>query len=107
MLQVDPSRRLKIPDIRKHRWMLGENVNLGISPQQYANNLGAANLYSNSASLQPISTDPANSLLLYNEHVLRLMASAGINREKTVEAVQKEAFDHYVCTDIAISFFTF
>jgi len=89
MLQVDPVRRIKIPDIKKQKWICKGEINCGSS-----NNFL---FLSNPNSLQPIASEVTNQISPFYEQVLRLMASAGISREKTIEALQKEAYDHYVC----------
>ncbi|NWZ02157.1 SIK2 kinase, partial [Loxia curvirostra] len=66
MLVLDPSKRLSIAQIKEHKWMLVE------VPAQRP-------------MLYPAGQENQPSLGEYNEQVLRLMHSLGIDQQKTVE----------------------
>ncbi|NXV64183.1 SIK2 kinase, partial [Molothrus ater] len=66
MLVLDPSKRLSIAQIKEHKWMLVE------VPAQRP-------------ILYPAGEENQPSLGEYNEQVLRLMHSLGIDQQKTVE----------------------
>ncbi|NXO43878.1 SIK2 kinase, partial [Locustella ochotensis] len=66
MLVLDPSKRLSIAQIKEHKWMLVE------VPAQRP-------------ILYPPGEENEPSLGEYNEQVLRLMHSLGIDQQKTVE----------------------
>lgn len=69
MLVLDPSKRLTIAQIKEHKWMLIE------VPAQ------RSILYAQGQENQP-------SIGEYNEQVLRLMHSLGIDQQKTIEVKQ-------------------
>lgn len=66
MLVLDPSKRLTIAQIKEHKWMLIE------VPAQRP-------------ILYPPGEENEPSIGEYNEQVLRLMHSLGIDQQKTVE----------------------
>lgn len=66
MLVLDPTRRLTIAQIKEHKWMLIE------VPAQRP-------------ILYPPGEENEPSLGEYNEQVLRLMHSLGIDQQKTIE----------------------
>lgn len=66
MLVLDPSKRLSIAQIKEHKWMLIE------VPVQRP-------------ILYPQEQDNEPSIGEFNEQVLRLMHSLGIDQQKTVE----------------------
>ncbi|XP_065594672.1 serine/threonine-protein kinase SIK2 isoform X2 [Cyrtonyx montezumae] len=76
MLVLDPSKRLTIAQIKEHKWMLIEVPAQRSIP--YA--LGQEN--------QP----PIGE---YNEQVLRLMHSLGIDQQKTIESLQNKSYNHF------------
>ncbi|XP_056012527.1 serine/threonine-protein kinase SIK2-like isoform X2 [Ostrea edulis] len=76
MLVLDPSKRYTINMIKKHRWMQED----GGAPKQ--------------APPSPVIGQNAK-MGEYNEQILRLMQGMKIDRNKTVEALQKDAYDHY------------
>ncbi|RLV86600.1 hypothetical protein DV515_00015882, partial [Chloebia gouldiae] len=69
MLVLDPSKRLSIAQIKEHKWMLVE------VPAQRP-------------ILYPPGEENEPSLGEYNEQVLRLMHSLGIDQQKTVERLK-------------------
>ncbi|XP_062450728.1 serine/threonine-protein kinase SIK2 isoform X3 [Rhea pennata] len=76
MLVLDPSKRLTIAQIKEHKWMLIE------VPAQ------RPNLYAPGQENEP-------SIGEYNEQVLRLMHSLGIDQQKTVESLQNKSYNHF------------
>ncbi|XP_067910091.1 serine/threonine-protein kinase SIK2a isoform X2 [Heterodontus francisci] len=67
MLVLDPSKRLTIAQIKEHKWMLTE------VPVQRP-------------IVYPQATENESTMGEYNEQVLRLMHSLGIDQQKTIEA---------------------
>ncbi|XP_070808483.1 serine/threonine-protein kinase SIK2 [Pituophis catenifer annectens] len=76
MLVLDPSKRLSIAQIKEHKWMLME-----VPVQRPA-------LYSQGQENGP----PIGE---YNEQVLRLMHSLGIDQQKTIESLQDKSYNHF------------
>eukprot|EP00076_Gallus_gallus_P029467 XP_015153558.1 serine/threonine-protein kinase SIK2 isoform X1 [Gallus gallus] len=76
MLVLDPSKRLTIAQIKEHKWMLIE------VPAQ------RSILYAPGQENQP-------SIGEYNEQVLRLMHSLGIDQQKTIESLQNKSYNHF------------
>ncbi|NXL87924.1 SIK2 kinase, partial [Alectura lathami] len=72
MLVLDPSKRLTIAQIKEHKWMLIE-----VPAQRPV--------------LYPAGQENEPSLGEYNEQVLRLMHSLGIDQQKTIEVNQTQA----------------
>ncbi|ESO88405.1 hypothetical protein LOTGIDRAFT_126136, partial [Lottia gigantea] len=76
MLVLDPNKRYTIQQIKSHRWM---QIDGG-----------------------PPNLPPASPLIGYNakvgefnEKILRIMQSLGIDQQKTMEALKNDAYDHY------------
>ncbi|XP_061333970.1 serine/threonine-protein kinase SIK2 [Pezoporus flaviventris] len=76
MLVLDPSKRLTIAQIKEHKWMLIE------VPAQRP-------------ILYPPGEENEPSVGEYNEQVLRLMHSLGIDQQKTVESLQNKSYNHF------------
>uniref|UniRef100_A0A8B9G913 non-specific serine/threonine protein kinase n=1 Tax=Amazona collaria TaxID=241587 RepID=A0A8B9G913_9PSIT len=76
MLVLDPSKRLTIAQIKEHKWMLIE------VPAQRP-------------ILYPPREENEPSIGEYNEQVLRLMHSLGIDQQKTVESLQNKSYNHF------------
>ncbi|KAL8190455.1 UNVERIFIED_CONTAM: Serine/threonine-protein kinase sik2 [Gekko kuhli] len=77
MLVVDPTKRITIAQIKQHKWMqadssLQQQQCLSFSIQNYNSNLGD-----------------------YNEQVLGIMHSLGIDRQRTVESLQNSSYNHF------------
>ncbi|XP_044522817.1 serine/threonine-protein kinase SIK1 [Gracilinanus agilis] len=77
MLVVDPTKRITIAQIKHHKWMqadpsLQQNPPLSFSIQNYCSNLGD-----------------------YNEQVLGIMQTLGINKQRTVESLQNSSYNHF------------
>ncbi|XP_012864941.1 PREDICTED: serine/threonine-protein kinase SIK2 [Dipodomys ordii] len=76
MLVLDPSKRLTIAQIKEHKWMLIE------VPIQRP-------------ILYPQEQENEPSIGEYNEQVLRLMHSLGIDQQKTIESLQNKSYNHF------------
>nr|XP_028564474.1 serine/threonine-protein kinase SIK2 isoform X3 [Podarcis muralis] len=76
MLVLDPSKRLTIAQIKEHKWMLVE------VPVQRP-------------ILYPQGQENEPSIGEYNEQVLRLMHSLGIDQQKTIESLQDKSYNHF------------
>ncbi|XP_010187018.1 PREDICTED: serine/threonine-protein kinase SIK2, partial [Mesitornis unicolor] len=76
MLVLDPSKRLSIAQIKEHKWMLIE------VPAQRP-------------ILYPPGEENEPSIGEYNEQVLRLMHSLGIDQQKTIESLQNKSYNHF------------
>ncbi|XP_069644094.1 serine/threonine-protein kinase SIK2 isoform X3 [Haliaeetus albicilla] len=76
MLVLDPSKRLTIAQIKEHKWMLIE------VPAQRP-------------ILYPPGEESEPSVGEYNEQVLRLMHSLGIDQQKTIESLQNKSYNHF------------
>ncbi|NXJ50658.1 SIK2 kinase, partial [Spizaetus tyrannus] len=76
MLVLDPSKRLTIAQIKEHKWMLIE------VPAQRP-------------ILYPPGEENEPSIGEYNEQVLRLMHSLGIDQQKTIESLQNKSYNHF------------
>ncbi|XP_072094667.1 serine/threonine-protein kinase SIK2a isoform X1 [Mobula birostris] len=76
MLVLDPSKRLTIAQIKEHRWMLAE-----VPVQRPVGH--------------PQPRESKTSAGEYNEQVLRLMHSLGIDQQKTIESLQNKSYNHF------------
>ncbi|XP_067910092.1 serine/threonine-protein kinase SIK2a isoform X3 [Heterodontus francisci] len=76
MLVLDPSKRLTIAQIKEHKWMLTE------VPVQRP-------------IVYPQATENESTMGEYNEQVLRLMHSLGIDQQKTIESLQNKSYNHF------------
>ncbi|KAJ8246622.1 hypothetical protein GJAV_G00253570 [Gymnothorax javanicus] len=76
MLVVDPAKRISIAQIKQHRWMLADPSapcqTLSLSISDYNSNLGD-----------------------YNEPVLSIMQTLGIDRLRTIESLQNSSYNHF------------
>ncbi|KAK1168066.1 serine/threonine-protein kinase SIK2 isoform X1 [Acipenser oxyrinchus oxyrinchus] len=76
MLLVDPTKRITIAQIKQHRWMLADpsvqQQTIPFSIEDYNSNLGD-----------------------YNEQVLGIMQTLGIDRQKTIESLQNSSYNHF------------
>lgn len=77
MLVVDPTKRITIAQIKQHKWMqadpsLQQQQTLSFSMHNYNSNLGD-----------------------YNEQVLGIMQTLGIDRQRTVESLQNSSYNHF------------
>ncbi|KAK2148531.1 hypothetical protein LSH36_492g05008 [Paralvinella palmiformis] len=76
MLVLDPRKRYTMAQIKCHRWMLQ-----GGGPPK---DTPSSPLVGHNANVDE-----------YNEQILRLMQGLGIDQQKVVEALRKDAYDHY------------
>lgn len=76
MLVLDPSKRLTISQIKEHKWMLAE-----VPVQRPV--------------IYPQPSENEVSMGEYNEQVLRLMHSLGIDQQKTIESLQNKSYNHF------------
>ncbi|XP_006890829.1 PREDICTED: serine/threonine-protein kinase SIK2 [Elephantulus edwardii] len=76
MLVLDPSKRLTIAQIKEHKWML-----VDVPVQR--------------PSLYPQGQENEPSIGEFNEQVLRLMHSLGIDQQKTIESLQNKSYNHF------------
>uniref|UniRef100_A0A4W3HIQ5 non-specific serine/threonine protein kinase n=1 Tax=Callorhinchus milii TaxID=7868 RepID=A0A4W3HIQ5_CALMI len=75
MLVVDPTKRVTMSQIKQHHWMqsaMSPQEPLSYSIKDYNSNLGD-----------------------YNEQVLGIMQSLGINKQKTIESLQNSSYNHF------------
>ncbi|VFV24155.1 serine threonine-protein kinase [Lynx pardinus] len=77
MLVVDPSKRITIAQIRQHRWMQAEPP----VPRQACTAFSALSYNA--------------SLGRYDEQVLGIMHTLGIDRQRTVESLQNSSYNHF------------
>uniref|UniRef100_A0A2R5LEX4 non-specific serine/threonine protein kinase n=1 Tax=Ornithodoros turicata TaxID=34597 RepID=A0A2R5LEX4_9ACAR len=78
MLVLEPSKRLSIEQIKRHRWVQPE----GVPAPSVTISSGA-------------SDREAARMGDFNEHIVRLMQSLGIDPKKTKESLMKECYDHH------------
>ncbi|XP_016296737.1 serine/threonine-protein kinase SIK1-like [Sinocyclocheilus anshuiensis] len=74
MLTVDPAKRFSVAQIKQHRWMQADHSAICQS-------------LSSSSCLEAQET--------YNEAVLSIMQTVGIDRKKTIESLQNSSFNHF------------
>uniref|UniRef100_A0A672SBL0 non-specific serine/threonine protein kinase n=1 Tax=Sinocyclocheilus grahami TaxID=75366 RepID=A0A672SBL0_SINGR len=74
MLAVDPAKRFSVAQIKQHRWMQADHSAICQS-------------LSSSSCLEAQET--------YNEAVLSIMQTVGIDRKKTIESLQNSSFNHF------------
>ncbi|KAF5927450.1 hypothetical protein HPG69_016088 [Diceros bicornis minor] len=77
MLVVDPTKRITVAQIRQHRWMQADPSLLqqacpAFSALSYNSNLGD-----------------------YDEQVLGIMQTLGVDRQRTVESLQNSSYNHF------------
>ncbi|XP_049730926.1 serine/threonine-protein kinase SIK1 [Elephas maximus indicus] len=77
MLVVDPAKRITVAQIKQHRWMQAEPTR----PQP--------------SSLAFLAHDYNSHLGDYNEQVLGIMQTLGIDRRRTVESLQDSSYNHF------------
>ncbi|XP_067827071.1 serine/threonine-protein kinase SIK2-like isoform X2 [Heptranchias perlo] len=76
MLVLDPSKRLTIAQIKEHKWMLTE-----VPVQRPV--------------VYPQANENESTMGEYNEQVLRLMHSLGIDQQKTIESLENKSYNHF------------
>ncbi|KAK0098691.1 hypothetical protein PV326_005102 [Microctonus aethiopoides] len=72
MLVLEPTKRYTIPQIKRHRWMIGTT--------DY---------------VCPIVTTTPSALQEPNDRILRLMLSLGINTARTKDSLKNNSYDHH------------
>ncbi|XP_063993448.1 serine/threonine-protein kinase MARK2-like isoform X1 [Diachasmimorpha longicaudata] len=72
MLVLEPVKRYTIPQIKRHRWMIGT-----------------------ADSICPILTTTPSALQEPNEQILRLMHSLGIDVTRTKDSLKNNSYDHH------------
>nr|XP_020639579.1 serine/threonine-protein kinase SIK1 isoform X1 [Pogona vitticeps] len=78
MLVVDPTKRITIAQIKQHKWM---QADLSLQQQQQPLSFCMQNYNSNLGD--------------YNEQVLGIMHTLGIDRQRTVESLQNSSYNHF------------
>ena len=86
MLVLEPKKRFSIRQIKSHRWMTCD----GGQPKE--TNPGMCNLQAGNHSNTVTSVNPSGGIGDYNEQILRLMQSLGIDQSKTLEVRLKKCF---------------
>ncbi|XP_044578560.1 serine/threonine-protein kinase SIK2-like [Cotesia glomerata] len=72
MLVLEPTKRYTIPQIKRHRWLIGTTD-----------------------SVCPIITTTPSALQEPNEQILRLMHSLGIDISRTKDSLKNNSYDHH------------
>ncbi|XP_071484409.1 serine/threonine-protein kinase SIK1-like [Diadema antillarum] len=75
MLVINPAKRLTIEQIKSHQWL-------------------ADCVVANTMPVSPV-TDIPKPIGEFNEQALRLMQSLGIDQQKTIDSLRRDAYDHY------------
>ncbi|XP_075298691.1 serine/threonine-protein kinase SIK3 isoform X1 [Opisthocomus hoazin] len=79
MLVLDPSKRLSMEQICKHKWM-----KLGEADADFDRLIAECQHLKTERQLEPL-----------NEDVLLAMADMGLDKERTVQSLRADAYDHY------------
>ncbi|XP_013930631.1 PREDICTED: serine/threonine-protein kinase SIK3 isoform X4 [Thamnophis sirtalis] len=79
MLVLEPSRRLSMEQICKHKWM-----KLGEADPDFSTLIAECQQLKAERLLEPL-----------NEEVLLAMAEMGLDKERTLQSLRTEAYDHY------------
>ncbi|XP_054032012.1 serine/threonine-protein kinase SIK3 isoform X2 [Dryobates pubescens] len=79
MLVLDPSKRLSMEQICKHKWM-----KLGEADAEFDRLIAECQHLKTERQLEPL-----------NEEVLLAMADMGLDKERTVQSLRADAYDHY------------
>jgi len=77
MLVLDPSRRVTVEQIKRHRWMMVEVYEVPAITSSLSNGL------SGTAAYEPV------------EQILRIMQNLGIDAQRTRESLKSNSYDHY------------
>ncbi|XP_060755488.1 serine/threonine-protein kinase SIK2-like [Neoarius graeffei] len=77
MLVVDPAKRISLAQIKQHCWMKAEPIAL------------CQALFNPSESERPCQAKS------YNEQVLGLMQTLGIDKRRTIESLQNDSYNHF------------
>uniref|UniRef100_A0A8C6JG43 non-specific serine/threonine protein kinase n=1 Tax=Melopsittacus undulatus TaxID=13146 RepID=A0A8C6JG43_MELUD len=79
MLVLDPSKRLSMEQICKHKWM-----KLGEADAEFDRLIAECQHLKTERQMEPL-----------NEDVLLAMADMGLDKERTVQSLRADAYDHY------------
>ncbi|XP_019367923.1 PREDICTED: serine/threonine-protein kinase SIK3 isoform X3 [Gavialis gangeticus] len=79
MLVLDPSKRLSMEQICKHKWM-----KLGESDAEFDRLIAECQHLKAERQMEPL-----------NEDVLLAMADMGLDKERTIQSLRADAYDHY------------
>ncbi|NXC21255.1 SIK3 kinase, partial [Corythaeola cristata] len=79
MLVLDPSKRLSMEQICKHKWM-----KLGEADAEFERLIAECQHLKTERQMEPL-----------NEEVLLAMADMGLDKERTVQSLRADAYDHY------------
>ncbi|XP_058050192.1 serine/threonine-protein kinase SIK3 isoform X4 [Ahaetulla prasina] len=79
MLVLEPSKRLSMEQICKHKWM-----KLGEADTDFSTLIAECQQLKAERQLEPL-----------NEEVLLAMAEMGLDKERTLQSLRTEAYDHY------------
>ncbi|NXT10690.1 SIK3 kinase, partial [Prunella fulvescens] len=79
MLVLDPSKRLSMEQICKHKWM-----KLGEADAEFDRLIAECQHLKTERQLEPL-----------NEDVLLAMADMGLDKERTLQSLRADAYDHY------------
>uniref|UniRef100_A0A8B9TLM9 non-specific serine/threonine protein kinase n=1 Tax=Anas platyrhynchos TaxID=8839 RepID=A0A8B9TLM9_ANAPL len=79
MLVLDPSKRLSMEQICKHKWM-----KLGEADAEFDRLIAECQHLKTERQMEPL-----------NEDVLLAMAEMGLDKERTVQSLRADAYDHY------------
>ncbi|KFW77395.1 Serine/threonine-protein kinase SIK3, partial [Phalacrocorax carbo] len=79
MLVLDPSKRLSMEQICKHKWM-----KLGEADAEFDRLIAECQHLKTERQLEPL-----------NEDVLLAMVDMGLDKERTVQSLRADAYDHY------------
>ncbi|XP_010192117.1 PREDICTED: serine/threonine-protein kinase SIK3, partial [Mesitornis unicolor] len=79
MLVLDPSKRLSMEQICKHKWM-----KLGEADAEFDRLIAECQHLKTERQMEPL-----------NEDVLLAMAEMGLDKERTIQSLRADAYDHY------------
>ncbi|NWW99075.1 SIK3 kinase, partial [Caloenas nicobarica] len=79
MLVLDPSKRLSMEQICKHKWM-----KLGEADAEFDRLIAECQHLKSERQMEPL-----------NEDVLLAMADMGLDKERTIQSLRADAYDHY------------
>ncbi|XP_043936903.1 serine/threonine-protein kinase SIK3 [Protopterus annectens] len=79
MLVLDPSKRLSMEQICKHKWM-----KLGDPDEEFDRLIAESQNVKAERQVEPV-----------NEEVLMAMTEIGLDRERTLQSLRSDAYDHY------------
>ncbi|XP_076800652.1 serine/threonine-protein kinase SIK2-like isoform X1 [Clavelina lepadiformis] len=83
MLVVNPKKRLTISQIKKHSWLQDYIKNPEVNMRKCES---------------PVRRSGSHQLPEFNEHILKLMQTSGLDRHKTIESLRNCSYDHLYAT---------